>query len=469
MVFSSVFFLFVFLPIVLILYYIAPNRLQNSILLVFSLLFYMWGEPTFVFVMMLSIFLNYLAGLLIHRYEGTRSFSTAIMITGVGLNFLLIAYYKYYNFFVENINATGLSHLPMREIILPVGISFFTFQGLSYVLDVYLKKTPVQRNLLNLALYISFFPQLIAGPIVRYETFEHQIHNRKETLTQFMSGIERFILGLGKKVIIANAVGFAATQVFSKSVDQISTLEGWVGILCFTLQIYFDFSGYSDMAIGLARMFGFEFLENFNYPYISQSISEFWRRWHISLGTWFRDYVYIPLGGNQVNFARGLLNLFIVWFLTGLWHGASWNFIFWGLYFGGFIMAERLFLDRWLKKAHRAFRHVYVLLIVVFGWVFFNSPDLPYAIDYMAVLLGLKGSLINQNGIKLLMEYKLELVLGMFLSMPWMMQRIKAWIHASKESVLKEGVYFTALGGLLLLSTAYIVVDTFNPFIYFRF
>ncbi len=469
MVFSSVFFLFVFLPIVLSFYYSAPNRLQNGILLVFSLLFYMWGEPTFVFAMMLSICLNYLAGLAIQRLEATKSWPTAVMIIGVGLNLLLIAYYKYYNFFIENINATGLSHLPMREIILPVGISFFTFQGLSYVLDVYLKKTPVQRNLLNLGLYISFFPQLIAGPIVRYETFEHQIHNRKETLTQFMSGIERFIQGLAKKVLIANAVGFAATQVFSKSVDQISTLEGWVGIICFTLQIYFDFSGYSDMAIGLARMFGFEFLENFNYPYISQSVSEFWRRWHISLGTWFRDYVYIPLGGSKVSFFRGLFNLFVVWFLTGLWHGASWNFIVWGLYFGGMIMLERLFLDKVLKSIPQVFRHVYVLIIVVLGWVFFNSPDLAYALNYMKILFGMKGQLVSQSGVKLMMEYKVEILLGVLLSTPFVMHQIKGWIQKSKENILKESLYYVALAGVLLLSTAYIVVDTFNPFIYFRF
>jgi alginate O-acetyltransferase complex protein AlgI len=469
MVFSSLIFLFVFLPLVLGVYYMAGARYHNLILLLFSLLFYMWGEPTFVFVMMLSILVNYLTGRMMDAYKEKRALTTVMMIIGVGLNLSLLGYYKYTNFFAENINGLGLGQLPMREIILPVGISFFTFQGLSYILDVYFKKTAVQRNILNLALYISFFPQLIAGPIVRYETFEHQISNRHSSMKQFVSGMERFIIGLSKKVLIANALGYAASQVFSKQTIHISTMESWIGIICFTLQIYYDFSGYSDMAIGLGRLFGFEFLENFNYPYISQSITEFWRRWHISLGTWFRDYVYIPLGGNRVTALRGLINLGMVWILTGLWHGASWHFVVWGVFYGLLIILERAYLAKRMIKWPKCLRHLYVMILVMAGWVLFNSPDLIYAGDYLLVMMGLTGNLINQNGFKLAFEYKTEIIAGMLLSGPivtnWLNQfKAKTTFHLPSALA-----YHSLLAMMLFLSTTYLVVDHFNPFIYFRF
>lgn len=345
MVFSSLVFLFVFLPVILILYYISSNKYKNYLLLIASLFFYAWGEPTYVLIMILSIIVNYICGLLVEENKKTiiKKFG---LILAIVFNILMLGVFKYSGFLVSNINNILNINLPLPKIALPLGISFFTFQAMSYVIDVYKKDAKVQRSILNLSLYISLFPQLVAGPIVRYQTIADQIDYREHNISKFGEGVNRFIIGLSKKVILSNSLGMLADAVFNTSVEDLTIISSWLGIIAYSLQIFFDFSGYSDMAIGLGKMFGFEFLENFNYPYISQSASEFWRRWHISLGSWFRDYVYFPLGGSRKGTLRTYINLFIVWFLTGFWHGASWTFIAWGLYFGVLIGMEKAFLEK---------------------------------------------------------------------------------------------------------------------------
>ena len=341
MVFSSMIFLWLFLPLVLFFYFISNNKLKNIILLIFSLIFYAWGESKYILLMLLSIFINYLFGILIDKF---RKHDKLFLVLAVITNLGLLGYFKYFNFFVNVVNKiNGETLVGFRDIVLPIGISFYTFQILSYVIDLYRKEIKVQKNILNLALYVSFFPQLIAGPIVKYKDVDNEINNRKVDLKLFASGVRRFVYGLGKKVLLSNTLALVVDTIYSYNVSQLNTPLVWIAIIAYTFQIYFDFSGYSDMAIGLGRMFGFHFLENFNLPYISQSITEFWRRWHISLSTWFKEYLYIPLGGNRKGKIRTYLNLFIVFFATGLWHGASFNFIAWGLYYGVFLIIEKLF------------------------------------------------------------------------------------------------------------------------------
>ena len=334
MVFSSLTFLFVFLPIVLLIYYISPRPLKNFVILLFSLIFYAWGEPKFIFLIILSILINYIGALQIVKNSSDTEKRKFIFITLLLIDISILFFFKYYGFIISSIGSLFGIDLVIRDIPLPLGISFYTFQQISYIIDVYTKKTKVQKNLINFGAYITMFPQLIAGPIVKYNDIEGQLKNRNENLTQFSSGVHRFIIGLGKKVLLANSIGALWSEIKVIPLNEISILTSWIGIIAFALQIYFDFSGYSDMAIGLAKMFGFEFLENFNYPYISKSVTEFWRRWHISVGTWFREYLYIPLGGNKKGNLIQIRNLFVVWFTTGLWHGASFNFIAWGIYFG---------------------------------------------------------------------------------------------------------------------------------------
>ena len=465
MLFSSLIFLFVFLPAVLFFYYISPKKLKNIVLLVFSLFFYGYGEPKSLLVMMFSIMVNYILGLAVDKYRERKSAAHAILALAAGANLAVIGYFKYTDFFITNFNALfGLSQ-PLLHIVMPIGISFFTFQGMSYVIDIYRKHGKVQRNPLNVALYISLFPQLIAGPIVRYETVAEQIEHRKVDLAKFQSGIERFILGLSKKVLIANSMGFIADKVFAVSTGSMSVLLAWIGILAYTAQIYFDFSGYSDMAIGLGRLFGFEFLENFNYPYISKSITEFWRRWHISLSTWFRDYVYIPLGGNRVSRAKLLRNILVVWLLTGFWHGAAWNFIAWGLYFGLLLMLEKFVIGKALTRLWRPLQHLYALFFIVAGWVLFRSENLTYALDYLKVMLGLGGvPWVSNQAVYYLVEYKMELVTAMVASIP-VYPFLKEKIGGLKDSILLHVI----LIALFLLCIIYLINSTFNPFIYFRF
>ncbi|MCR2044781.1 MBOAT family O-acyltransferase [Anaerosalibacter massiliensis] len=473
MLFSSVVFLFLFLPAVIFCYYIPGKKLKNTVLLIFSLFFYAYGEPKYLLVMLFSIVVNYILGLFVDKYREDRRKVTLILSLAIIINILIIGYYKYFNFLIRNINTVFKTSISIRDIVMPIGISFFTFQGLSYVIDIYRQNGKVQKNPLNVALYISFFPQLIAGPIVRYETVAEQINEREESLDDFTYGVERFILGLSKKVLIANTVGLIADEVFSASTSDLSVLLVWLGILSYTLQIYFDFSGYSDMAIGLGRMFGFKFLENFNYPYISKSITEFWRRWHISLGTWFRDYVYIPLGGNRVSKGKYFRNIFIVWFLTGLWHGASWNFIIWGLYYGCILTIEKLFLGKYLEKIWRPIQHIYTIFFIIIGWLFFRAETLTQALEYLKIMFGFtKHTFINFQAMYYLKEYKFVLILSIIATLP-LYPLIKGKIEeisiGSANVMIKNYIKPIILIGIFILSISYLINSTFNPFIYFRF
>ncbi|HYE09480.1 MAG TPA: MBOAT family O-acyltransferase [Patescibacteria group bacterium] len=469
MLFSSLVFLFIFLPSVLFLYYISPKKLKNIVLLVFSLLFYGYGEPKSLFIMLFSIFLNYLLGLLVDKYRSSKpKANTILALTAIG-NLAVIGYYKYTDFFIENLNALFGQSIPLQHIIMPIGISFFTFQGMSYVIDVYREQGKAQKNPLNVALYISLFPQLIAGPIVRYKTVAAQINERHVNIEKFTNGIEKFIFGLSKKVLVANGMGFVADQIFEVQAMQHTVLLSWIGVFAYTAQIYFDFSGYSDMAIGLGRMFGFEFLENFNYPYISKSITEFWRRWHISLSTWFRDYVYIPLGGNRVNQAKLIRNILVVWLLTGFWHGAAWNFIAWGLYFGLLLMLEKFVIGEYLKKLWRPLQHLYALLFIVIGWVLFRSESLTYALDYLTSMFGLTGQpIINNQALYYIVEYKLEFIAAIAASTP-IYPFLQAKLKNNRNELILSCMKYFMLIGMFGLCIMYLINSTFNPFIYFRF
>ncbi len=472
MLFSSLIFLFIFLPTTILIYYISPRKLKNITLLVFSLFFYGYGEPKYLVVMLFSIVVNYLSGILIHIFRGSKAKLKLVLIATVILNLGIIGYYKYADFVISNLNAGLGMSIPIMNIVMPIGISFFTFQGMSYVIDVYRGQGAVQKNPLNVALYISLFPQLIAGPIVRYETVAEQINHRKETLDDFTYGIERFILGLSKKVLIANSVGLIADEIFNSPLKEMSTLLAWIGILSYTFQIYFDFSGYSDMAIGLGNIFGFKFMENFNYPYISKSITEFWRRWHISLSTWFRDYLYIPLGGNRVSSIKFLRNIIVVWFLTGLWHGAAWNFVAWGLYYGILLIVEKFIIGKYIKKLPNIFQHSYTMAFVILGWLLFRSESLSYAFEYFKIMIGQNNtSLISPKAIYYLVEYKFELGLAFIASIPlypMITEKINSEDSLSKKIIQRYGKPIILMG-LLAINTMYLINSTFNPFIYFRF
>lgn len=470
MLFSSLIFLFVFLPSVLFLYYISPAKLKNFVLLVFSLFFYGYGEPRSLFVMLFSIFMNYVLGILADRYRSSKTKAYTVLTVTAIANLAVIGYYKYTDFFIENFNALfGLS-IPLLHIVMPIGISFFTFQGMSYVIDVYRGHGQAQKNPLNVALYISLFPQLIAGPIVRYETVAEQINKRYVNIDKFTSGIERFILGLSKKVLIANSMGFVADQVFKIDPSQMSVLLAWIGVLAYTAQIYFDFSGYSDMAIGLGRMLGFEFLENFNYPYISKSITEFWRRWHISLSTWFRDYVYIPLGGNRISRGKFIRNILVVWLLTGFWHGAAWNFIAWGLYFGLLLLLEKFLLGKHLQRLWQPLQHLYALLFIVLGWVLFRAESLSYAAGYIKAMFGLAGQqIVSSQALYYVFEYKFEFIVALIASTPVYPMLQKKLQNDSMGLLLSYYIKYFLLIGLFGLCIMYLINSTFNPFIYFRF
>lgn len=390
MIFSSVLFLFYFLPIVLFVYYISPKKIKNFILLVASLVFYAWGEPTYIVLMIFTIVLNYHMALVISESK-SESKRKRVLVEAIVIDLLILGYFKYYGFFIDSINSIFSTNIEVKQLALPVGISFYTFQTLSYVIDVYWKKVNVQKNIITFGTYIAMFPQLIAGPIVKYSDVEKQMVKRPINMDNFGLGAERFILGLGKKVLLANNIGMLWDTISATDLSQLSVLSAWLGMIAYTFQIYFDFSGYSDMAIGLGRMLGFKFMENFNYPYIASSVTDFWRRWHISLSTWFREYVYIPLGGNRVGVAKHIRNLLIVWALTGFWHGASYNFLMWGLYYGVLLIIEKYALGKVLNKLPHVVRWLYTILIVMIGWIFFAAPDLSWALDYIKVLFGSNG------------------------------------------------------------------------------
>ncbi|GAA0783890.1 MBOAT family O-acyltransferase [Hathewaya limosa] len=476
MVFTSTIFMFIFLPLVVTLYFLIRKDQRNTLLLIASLLFYAWGEPKHILVMLASIGINYYFGILIHKYWENSKKKKNIVIWSVVCNLSLLIFFKYANFIVDNINSfiglTGVSKgIDLATIHLPIGISFFTFQGLSYVIDVYRGDVEVQKSIYDLALYISFFPQLIAGPIVRYHDIDEQIKERKITIDKVCYGIKRFIMGFAKKVLIANQIGLIADKIFAITPKEISTSLIWIGAICYTLQIYFDFSGYSDMAIGLGKIFGFDFLENFNYPYISKSIREFWKRWHISLTNWFRDYVYIPLGGNRKGVARCYVNQIIVFLLSGLWHGASWNFIFWGAYHGAFLVVERTKVGGVLKKVPKPFRYVYALLVVTVGWVIFRADTLTNAFAYIKKMFVFKAS-TNVYYPALYLDNKVIfiLILAIVFSTP-----ILRYINSFAKGLLKKHertydfISNTICILVLIVSLIALAGSTYNPFIYFRF
>lgn len=468
MLFSSIPFLYYFLPAVLILYFIVPQKLKNLVLLVSSLFFYGWGEPRYVIIMSVAIVTGYVFGRLIEAFRG-KGLSKVFLILSVLSAVAILGYFKYADFFIENFNAvTGLS-LPLLKIALPIGISFYLFQLLSYTVDVYRGDVPVQKNIISFGAYIALFPQLIAGPIVRYADIAEQLQHRTHSFEKCAYGIRRFMIGLSKKILLANALG-ELCDIFRASDDK-SLLFYWLYAVSFTLHIYFDFSGYSDMAIGLGKIFGFDFIENFNYPYISKSVTEFWRRWHMSLGSWFRDYVYIPLGGNRVPKSRWLFNILVVWMLTGFWHGASWNFILWGLLYAVFLVIEKLWLGKFLEKS-KVWRHGYVMLIVILGFVLFNATDVREAGQYIAAMFGFGGvPVISAEFVYYLRSFSFVLLAAVVGSTP-LPKRMAEKVAASEKSVCKwilavaEPVLLVVL---LLLTTAYLVDGSFNPFLYFRF
>ncbi|QTH43127.1 MBOAT family protein [Cohnella sp. LGH] len=469
MVFSSILFLFCFLPLVLALYFAVPSKYKNTLLLIFSLIFYAWGEPRYVVLMLLSILLNYGFGIGIDNAGDNRGKKrVAILTMAIVVNIGLLGFFKYANFFVDLLNSALQTNIHLQPVPLLLGISFYTFHVLSYLIDVYRKKEQAQRNLFDLALYITFFPQLVAGPIIRYNAIAEQLRKRVFSSDQFAEGIRRFILGLSKKVLLANPLGSVADTVFATSAMDLSTGSAWVGIIAYTLQIYYDFSGYSDMAIGLAKMFGFEFAENFNYPYIAKSISEFWRRWHISLGSWFRDYVYIPLGGSRVATWKIYRNLFIVWALTGFWHGASWTFIAWGTYYGILIALEKAGLEKLLSRIY-PFNHVAVILLVMIGWVFFRADDFGYATEFIGAMFHSRGdALFDSQALSLLSLNWLQFAVAIIIAAPIYPSLRKLQFGKTVTKVLAAAallLHFFLFAEVVL----YLINSTYNPFLYFRF
>ncbi|WP_207661160.1 MBOAT family O-acyltransferase [Paraclostridium sordellii] len=418
--------------------------------------------------MLLSIAVNFIFGKKVCK-DNIQSNRKIWLVMSIVFNISMLGIFKYTGFFIENINRVFKNNITDPGIALPLGISFFTFQAMSYVIDVYRDDARVQKNLLHLALYISLFPQLVAGPIVRYQTVADQIENRKHTMQKFENGVSRFIIGLAKKVLLSNSLGMLADSVFNTQISELTVLSAWLGIIAYSLQIFFDFSGYSDMAIGLGNMFGFEFLENFNYPYISKSASEFWRRWHISLGSWFRDYIYIPLGGSKKGKLRNYINLFIVWFLTGFWHGASWTFIAWGLYFGVLIAIEKAFLGKILDRIYSPISHLYLVLVVMIGWIFFRANSFTYAFNYIKLLFGLDNNLLYNNlTIMYLNDYGYIIVLSVIFSVP-IIPIFKNKLHEFKEThvyyIIRSIVFMSMFGAIVIE----LVNSTYNPFLYFRF
>lgn len=468
MVFSSLVFLFLFLPFTLLLYYVSPRKLRNAVLLITSLIFYAWGEPVYIVIMVFSTVFDYFNGLMIDKYRHRKPIASMFFFGSMAGSLGILGFFKYGGFVIDNINHIFHLQIQMADLPLPVGISFYTFQTMSYVVDVYLGKVQAQRNIIAFGTYVAMFPQLVAGPIVKYGDIAAQLASRSVTLDRFGEGAELFIRGLAKKVLLANNIGLLWTSVKAEPTAELSILSAWLGIIAFTLQIYFDFSGYSDMARGLGKMFGFDFMQNFRYPYISRSVTEFWRRWHISLGTWFREYVYIPLGGNRHGMMKQLRNVLAVWFLTGLWHGASWNFIVWGLYFGFFVMIEKLFLLRWLGRLPVFAGHVYTLLIVIIGWVLFEMEQLASAWRFTGVMFGFGGhGFADRQALYDLSANAVLLIVLALCATPlpgkvltYMKQR---WRTAGVIVVPFMYVLF------MVLSTAYLVDATYNPFLYFRF
>jgi len=467
MLFSSISFLYYFFPAVLLIYFAVPKKVKNIVLLLASLLFYFYGEQGYVLLLLFSSATGYIVGLLIDKYRGTGKAKLALLVC-VLLNLLLLGFFKYADFFIENINALLGTNLAYLRVSLPLGISFFVFQTISYAVDVYRKDVPADRNAIDFTMYVSMFPQLVAGPIVRYHTVAREIRGRTHSFEAFSGGIGRFAVGLGKKVLISNALGELSGIMLATAAPTV--LSHWVSIIAYVLQIYFDFSGYSDMAIGLGRMFGFNFPENFNYPFIAKSISDFWRRWHISMGTWFREYLYIPLGGNRVSRLKWVRNIFIVWFCTGFWHGAEWNFILWGLYFGVLLACEKLFWGKLIDKAAGWIRHVYTLALVFFSFVIFYIENPADMFAHIGAMFGGSGLLAaNTESLYYLRSYALLLVAACIGATPLLKNLATRLRETPKGNVIMAVLQPAFYVLLLMITTGYLVDSTFNPFLYFRF
>lgn len=468
MLFSSIVFLFTFLPAVMILYYLLPVRFRNVILLLASLVFYAWGEPVYLFLMLLSILFNYFSGLDIARNLQDKRAAKRSLVFNLIINLAVLGFFKYEGFVLDTLNGILPVHISYHALPLPIGISFYTFQILSYIIDVYRGNVKVQTNLPNFALYVTMFPQLIAGPIVQYADVDEQLASREVSWTKFGEGSMYFIRGLAKKVLLANTSGMIFTEVSGLAKGNITVVTAWLGAFAYMFQIYFDFSGYSDMAIGLGKMFGFEFNMNFNYPYVSKSITEFWRRWHISLSSWFRDYVYIPLGGNRVSKIKHIRNLLIVWFLTGLWHGAAWNFVAWGLYYGVILIIEKYFLSPVLGRLPDVVRHIYSIVLVVIGWVLFFSSSFGQAADYIRVMFGAGAhGFADRESMYLLTSNLILWLILIFGSTPLVHFRYEHMLRSKKwnTTIINSVVY----AALFIVCIAYLVTETYNPFLYFRF
>lgn len=463
MVFSSIIFLYFFLPCMLIIYYISPNKIKNIVLLISGLFFYAWGEPVYVFLMLLTTLVDYTAGRIINRFDSSKKIRTLALLSSLIINLGILFTFKYSSFFV------GIFGIELKKLPLPVGISFYTFQSISYTIDMYMRKIKVQKNFINYAAYVTLFPQIVAGPIVRYEDVQNEINGRKVNIYLLGEGVGIFIKGLAKKVLLANNIGLLWTEIKGMDYSEISVLTAWLGILAFTFQIYYDFSGYSDMAVGLGKMLGFNFPENFRHPYISRSISEFWRRWHITLGSWFRSYVYIPLGGNRKGKYKTLRNLLIVWGLTGLWHGASWNFILWGLYFGIIIIVEKLFLGKYLEKVNPIISIIYTFVLVVLGWVLFDTNNLTDSFQYYKAMFFGNGNIADSFALYQLKNFGVIFIFCILCSgglIGIILKKLQNRSVASK--IINSSVPLVQIA-VMLVCTAYLVDASYNPFLYFRF
>lgn len=469
MLFSSITFLFLFLPIMLAVYYIAPPQWKNLLLLAGSLIFYAWGEPVYIILMILSILLNYFCGMDIENKSENEAKAKRSLVFAITVNIVLLVFFKYFGFLVESTNTLFGISIPYRELALPIGISFYTFQEISYIVDVYRGKVKAQQSLVKYALYVSMFPQLVAGPIVCYGDIDKQLTERKISGRKLGQGAMLFIIGLSKKAVLANTLGKIFEEISSTSASNLTVLMAWLGCITYAFQIYFDFSGYSDMAIGLGRMFGFEFKKNFDVPYISKSITEFWRRWHISLSSWFREYVYIPLGGNHVTISRNIVNLLIVWMLTGMWHGAAWNFIVWGIYYGVVLVLEKYvwgaIVDRWPS----VLQHIYALVLVLVGWVFFFSPSLGAALRYLFAMVGGGAGFAGKEVFFVILTHWLFYLLAVIGSTTLGSRMLRAILNVSENHTVRTVITLVVFFGMLAISVAYLIADTYNPFLYFRF
>ena len=472
MIFSSLLFLFRFLPIVLLLYYALPKKLRNLVLLLVSLVFYAWGEPVYVVLMIVSILISWSGGLAVDRFlrAGNEKGARISLGVSVAAGLSLLGFFKYADFVLRTINQAAGSDIPLLRLALPIGISFYTFQTISYIIDVYRGTASVQTNIISYGAYVTMFPQLIAGPIVQYKTIDRQLRSRHESSEEFADGVMRFMIGLGKKVLLANNAGVLWDSIRVMDTGNLPVLTAWIGIAAYTFQIYFDFSGYSDMAIGLGHMFGFRFLENFDHPYLSKSATEFWRRWHISLGTWFREYVYIPLGGNRVGRFGLIRNTMIVWLLTGIWHGADWNFMLWGLYYGILLMLEKLVYGRALEKLPSVLRHVYCMFVVMIGWYLFSFNEISGGYGYLAALFGGGGSFMDRGSIYQLYSNAVLLIILIIGSTTLPIRAASAVLKKVRRSntatVVLRGAFTVCV---FMLSVAYLVSASYNPFLYFRF